>query len=282
MRDAAGDPTASFEELARMPDERLDWALGAALVAKDFDATVDVRAVLARLDGLAAPLAAERLGGASAARQAEVVSGAFRELGFRGNVDDYYDPKNSLLPDVLERRLGIPISLALVWCELARRAGVRARGVGFPGHVLVRVEDSGGGPPAIVDAFDGGRLVDDAAATALLRRALGDGAALHPTLLAPASARVMLVRMLMNLKAIWAARGDHARAFVAIDRILTLAPDAPRMLRERAALALRLGANEIARADLARVVELDPLAPDVPQIAARVAALGGAPKRPLN
>lgn len=264
-----------------MPDERLDWALGAALIAKDVDATVDVRAVLARLDDLAAPLAAERLGGASPARQAEVVSAAFRDLGFCGNVDDYYDPKNSLLPDVLERRLGIPISLALVWCELARRAGVRARGVGFPGHVLVRVDAPSGGP-AIVDAFEGGRLVDDAAATALLRRALGDGAELHPTLLAPASARAMLVRMLTNLKAIWATRGDHARAFVALDRILTLAPDAPRMLRERAALALRLGADEIARADLARVIELEPLAPDVPQIAARVEALGGAPKRPLN
>jgi regulator of sirC expression with transglutaminase-like and TPR domain len=106
----------------------------------------------------------------------------------------------------------------------------------------------------------------------------------HPALFTPASPRAVLVRMLTNLKAVWAHRGDHARAFVAIDRIVTLVPDSARMLRERAAVALLLGAHEIARADLARVVDLEPSAPDIPQIKIRLESLARttAPKRPLN
>src|SRR5262249_4229965 len=153
--------------------------------------------------------------------QVEIVSEHFRLLGFRGNVEDYYDPHNSLLPDVLARRVGIPITLSLVWCELARRAGLDARGVGFPGHFLVRVDAREGREMVVVDAFAGGRVVDDSAARELLRRSFGDDAAhapVHATLFEPATPREFLVRMLTNLKAIWGSRGDHARALVAIDR----------------------------------------------------------------
>lgn len=260
----------TFDELARCPDDALDVALGAALVAKDVYESLDPSAVLAQLDVLAAPLVPLELGRVTPHKQAEAITERFRDLGFRGNADDYYDPKNSLLPDVLERRLGIPITLSIVWCELARRAGVDARGVGFPGHFLVRIGD----PPVIVDPFHGGRVLDDAGAQALLRRALGDGAEIHPSLFAAASPRAVLVRLLTNLKAIWAGRGDHTRAFVAVDRIVTLVPDSARMLRERAGVALRLGITELARADLTRVLELEPQAPDVPAIAKRLAQLG--------
>lgn len=270
----------TFDELARRPDDAIDVALGAALVAKDVYEALDPAAVIAQLDVLAAPLAPLDLPRIALLRQAETISERFCDLGFHGNADDYYDPKNSLLCDVLERRIGIPITLSIVWCELARRAGVRARGVGFPGHFLVRVDDpsSPEAPPVIVDAFAGGRILDDAGAEALLRRALGGGAEMHPTLFAPASARAILVRLLGNLKAIWASRGDHLRAFVAVDRMVTLAPDSPRILRERAGVALRLGIVEVARADLARVLELEPEAPDVPAIAKRLAELRGAPR----
>lgn len=269
----------TWGELARMPDEAIDVGLGAALVARDQYDALDVREVLRELDQLAAPLASAGLDRLAPHRQVEAVSERFRELGFRGNVDDYYDPKNSFLPDVLERRLGIPITLTVIWCELARRAGVVARGVGFPGHFLARVDDrrpTGASAPVIVDPFEGGRVVEEPAARELLRRALGEGPELHPSLFAPASARALLVRMLGNLKAIWASRGDHARAFVAIDRIVTLVPDSPRDLRERAAIALRLGAIELARGDLARVLELEPQAPDVPIIKERLSRLAGA------
>lgn len=268
----------TFEELARSPDDAIDVALGAALVAKDVHESLDPKDVLAALDDLAAPLAYLGLERAPAPDQAEAVTARFRELGFHGNVEDYYDPKNSLLPDVLERRTGIPITLSIVWCELARRAGVHAAGVGFPGHFLARVDgaDAHGAPPVIVDAFAGGRIVDEAGQGELLRRALGDGATMTPALLAPASPRAVLVRLLTNLKATWANRGEHMRAFVAIDRIVTLVPSSARMLRERAGVALKLGIVELARLDLARVIELEPHAPDVPQIRARLAELGKA------
>jgi regulator of sirC expression with transglutaminase-like and TPR domain len=269
----------TFDELAKRPDDAIDIALGAAIVAKDVYESLDPEKVVDQLDVLAAPLARLDLDGVTALRQAETVTERFRDLGFRGNAEDYYDPKNSLLPDVLERRLGIPITLSIVWCELARRSGVRAHGIGFPGHFLVRVDDPHGprdAPPVIVDPFAGGRVLDDAGAEALLRRALGDGAAMHSSLFAPASPRAILVRLLTNLKAIWASRGDHARAFVTIDRIVTLVPDSARMLRERAGIALKLGIIELARADLSRVLELEPEAPDIPAIERRLAELAGA------
>ena len=267
----------TFDALARTPDDGIDVALGAALIAKDVYGGLDIGALVDRFDGLAGPLNNGGLVGLPLATQAEQVSARFRDLGFRGNVEDYYDAKNSLLPDVLDRRIGIPITLTLVWCEIARRAGVHARGVGFPGHFLARVDEhhqrGADATRVIVDPFAGGRVVSDDDARALLQRTLGTGAELHPGHFEPATARSTLVRMLTNLKAVWAGRGDHTKAFLAIDRIVTLVPDSPRMLRERAGVALRLGIRELARADLARVLELEPQAPDAPMIQKRLTEL---------
>ena len=284
MRSSSDTRSPTFDALARTPDDALDVALGAALIAKDVYEDLDVHALIHRLDDLAGPLKGGALAGLPLRTQAEEVSARFRELGFRGNVDDYYDARNSLLPDVLERRTGIPITLTLVWCEIARRAGVLARGVGFPGHFLARVDEvpalSGrpASPRIIVDAFAGGRLIDDDDARALLQRTLGRGAEIHPALFEPASSRATLVRMLTNLKAVWAGRGDHTKAFVALDRIITLVPDSPRMLRERAGVALRLGIHELARADFSRVLELQPDAPDAAMIKRRLSELRTSPK----
>ena len=278
-----------------MPDDEIDVALGAALVARDTYDALDVAALLAELHDLGAPLAppeGARHGAEGAVddrslrERVTAVSELFAGLGFRGNTENYYDPKNSLLPDVLARRTGIPITLSIVWCALAKRAGLLARGIAFPGHFLVRVDATSsvesGRMPLLVDPFHDGRILDDESATALLRRALGEGAELHPALVAPASARVTLVRLLTNLEAIYGKRGEHARAFIAIDRIVTLVPDSARMLRERAALALRIGATEVARSDLARVLELEPEAPDAAAIEARLAKLAPTAKSTLH
>ena len=285
----------SFDELAARPDDELDVALGAAVVARDTYDDLDVGALLERLAALGNPLAALSAvtpdDPAALRERVVAVSQLFTSLGFRANTDDYYDPKNSLLPDVLERKVGIPITLSIVWCAIARRAGLVACGISFPGHFLVRVDASTApnaangapaAPPIIVDPFHDGRIVDDETATALLRRARGEGAALQEALFAPATSRAILVRLLTNLEATWAKRGEHARAFVAVDRIVTLVPDSARMLRERAALALRIGATEVARADLTRVIELEPQAPDIPHIEARLAKLIAPSKATLH
>jgi regulator of sirC expression with transglutaminase-like and TPR domain len=266
---------SSFEQLAALPDDCVDVAAGAALIARDAYATLDVGRLLARFDVLAAPLAGRDLGSLRPEAQAEAVSEHLYEaLGFRGNESDYYDPRNSLLPDVLERKLGIPITLALVYCEVARRVGVRARGVSFPGHFLVRVdarerEDA----PVAVDPFFGGRRLDETGLKKLLERAAPSQKLEPAEHLAPASARTVLVRMLINLKWIHATRGDFARALLALDRIISLQPDSVPALRERGMLAARLGAVEAARADLSRLLELVPQAPDANSIRQRLEEL---------
>ncbi len=263
----------SFDELAQLSDDDLDVALGAALVSRDTYDGLDVHALLRELASLGASLGGPAAAATPLRERVVAVSDRFTSLGFRANADDYYDPKNSLLSDVLTSKVGIPITLSIVWCAIARSAGLVARGIAFPGHFLVRVESPDADAPIVVDPFGAGRIVDEEAATALLRRALGEGAQLHPTLFAAATSRATLVRLLTNLESTLAKRGEHARAFIAVDRIVTLVPDSARMLRERAALALRIGATEVARVDLQRVIELEPHAPDIPDLRARLATL---------
>ena len=289
---AAGPPGApeaprprTFEELAALGEDRLDAARGAALIARDAYASLDVEGLLGRLDDLAAPLVARELSALPLDAQAiEIGRHLYEVVGFRGNEADYYDPKNSLLVDVLDRKLGIPITLALVYVEVARRAGVVAHGVGFPGHFLVRIDaadPAANAAPVFVDPFFGGRILDRPALERLLRRAAGAAQTLADEHLAPASARAILVRMLVNLKWIYTTRGDLARAHLALDRMVTLTPESVAAVRERGMLAAKLGAVEAARADLARSLELQPEAADAGAIRARIEELG-ATKRQLN
>jgi regulator of sirC expression with transglutaminase-like and TPR domain len=279
----------TLQQIASQPDDRLDLGLGAALIARDVYGNLDVAQVPARLDELAAGLSNRRLDQAPPeAQAAELAHYLYEGCGFRGNEADYYDPRNSLLPDVLERKLGIPITLAIVYSEVARRVGVPAHGVAFPGHFLVRIERAGMGTASdpmaqalIVDPFFGGRVLEEEAIVRLLRRALGPKESLRPEHLAAAPARAILVRVLTNLKAIHLTRGDHARAHLALDRILSLTPNATGALRERGLLAARLGAVEAARADLSRVLELDPSATDASAIQGQLTELSNA-KRALN
>jgi regulator of sirC expression with transglutaminase-like and TPR domain len=276
---ARGPSSQRFEELAQTSEESLDVALGAALIARDVYEDLDVASLLKRFDELASPIA--RLGLATMSAEAQALEMAhylYERQGFTGNEDDYYDPKNSLLPDVLERRLGIPITLAIVYCEVARRVGIRAHGVSFPGHFLVRIErpSAEAGEPVIVDPFFGGRVLDDDALVALLKRVVGQNETLRPEHLAPAAPRLVLARMLTNLKAVYLARGEDSRALLALHRLITLTPDAPFVLRERGLLAARLGSIEVARSDLSRFLELTPDAIDAKAIKARLEGLSAA------
>jgi len=268
----------TFEQLAAMPDECIDAATGAALIARDTYATLDVDRLVARFDELSGPLAVLGLSSLPAEDQADAVSEhMYGRVGFRGNEQEYYDPRNSLLPDVLDRKLGIPITLALVYCEIARRAGVRASGVSFPGHFLVRIDsnrdDGAPAAPVALDPFFGGRRLDHAGLQKLIERASPAKKFVPAEHLAAAGPRSILVRMLINLKWIYATRGDFARALLALDRIISLTPDSIPALRERGLLAARLGAVEAAREDLSRLLELVPHAPDANSIRERLAEL---------
>jgi regulator of sirC expression with transglutaminase-like and TPR domain len=258
----------TFEQLASLPDECLDVARGAALIARDTYASLDVEGLLQRFDEMAAPLMPRALHTLPLEQQADAISRyVYGELGFRGNEQDYYDPRNTLLPDVLDRKLGIPITLSLVYCEVARRCGILARGISFPGHFLTRVDPrEGGAGPVIVDPFFAGRRLDRGELSKLLERTAPAQKAGVDEHLVPASPRAILVRMLINLKWIYATRGDFARALLALDRIISLTPDSIPALRERGMLAARLGAVESARADLSRLLELVTQAADAASI----------------
>jgi regulator of sirC expression with transglutaminase-like and TPR domain len=270
----------TFEALACQSDEEIDVLLGALLLARDHYPNVEPAAYGPRFDELAAPLVALDLANQPAHVQAkELGRHVFEVLGFKGNEAEYYDPRNSLLPDVLTRRLGIPITLALVYVEIAKRCGVNARGVSFPGHFLVRIEKDE--QTLLIDPFFNGRVLDRDALVRLLRRSTGPTQELKDEHLTPASPRTILMRLLINLKWIYTTRGDNARAHLVLDRIVSLTPDAPAALRERGMLAAKLGANEAARADLKRLLEVQPDAADANVIRQRLQELEAA-KRALN
>jgi regulator of sirC expression with transglutaminase-like and TPR domain len=198
----------------------------------------------------------------------------FEELGYTGNHDEYYDPRNSYLNEVFERRLGNPISLAMVQIEVARRLGVPLDGVSFPGHFLVRLPVDDG--ILVMDPFNGGRPLG---ADELRERAkphLGgdvpdDNALLH--ILDPASHRAILIRMLRNLHGVYAERGEWDRAARSADRVLKLSPDQPEAVRDRGLAYLNMDYRPGARQDLAHYLKLAPYADDVGALRERLVEL---------
>ncbi|HET8819228.1 MAG TPA: SirB1 family protein [Xanthomonadaceae bacterium] len=188
----------------------------------------------------------------------------FEELGYSGNTAEYYDPRNSYLNEVFERRLGNPLSLALVQIEVARRLDVQLDGVSFPGHFLVRlpVGDEG---VLVMDPFNRGRPLDVDELKDRAKPHLGgtipDDNALN-RILDPASNRAMLVRLLRNLHGVYSERDDWPRAARSADRILQLQPDHPEALRDRALAYLKMGHRHGARRDLELYLQRNPKATD--------------------
>ena len=276
------EPLPRFETLASLPDEAIDVTTGALLIARDLAGAAPRPSAGDALAELAAPLSGLGLEHATLAAQAEAMrTHLYERCGFAGNEADYYDPKNSLLPEVLTRKTGIPITLAVIYCDVAARVGIRARGVSFPGHFIVRLEPGRLGrpeAPIFVDPFFGGRELDEPTLVDMLARVSGKGERLRPEYLAPATPRAILLRMLMNLRGIYLSRGDLARALIVVDRIASLTPDSPGALRDRGLLAARLGAGEAAIADLERFLQLAPSADDAGELRAQVDKLRARPR----
>jgi regulator of sirC expression with transglutaminase-like and TPR domain len=271
-----------FEALARHTGEDLDLEVGALLVARDEFPNLDIVREIERLDALARAAAPKMPNAPTVEHAVRVLAKhLYVDEHFRGNELEYGDPRNSWLNVVLDRRLGIPITLALVLLGVARRLGLRAHGVSFPGHYLVRFERAGG-TPLMVDPFHGARVLGLVELQTLLRRALGENARLRPEHLRAATPRATLVRVLQNLKAAHLARGDYARALVAQTRIVELVPREPAPLRDRGALQAQLGAVSGAIADLSRYLELAPEASDASAVRSTLVQLENRPGRVAN
>ena len=205
----------------------------------------------------------------------------FEELGYKGNHDEYYDPRNSYLNEVFDRRLGNPVSLAMVQMEVARRLGVPLDGVSFPGHFLVRLPIDDG--VLVMDPFNRGRPLDEDELRQRARPHLGgempDDEALYQ-ILNPASHRAILMRMLRNLHGVYTERDDWERAVRSADRILKLSPDNSEALRDRGLGYLRLGHRHGARGDLARYLQLNPEAADAGPLRERLVEVSSGAPRP--
>jgi regulator of sirC expression with transglutaminase-like and TPR domain len=253
--------------------ERTDLARAALSIARIAYPDLDPAPSLRRLDDLAAAVRPRLFPHASPEAAAIELAGyLFRECGFRGNREEYYDPRNSYLNDVLERRLGIPITLSVVLIETGARLGLPVEGVGFPGHFLVRLAGSRG--PLLLDPFFGGREIGEQELLARYRAAAGaDAPALPPDALAPTGTPAILTRMLRNLLRLYLEQKDHAHALAAAELVLVLVPDSADEVRLRGLLYEHLECFGAALTDFQRYLELAPEAPDVDQIRGRVARL---------
>jgi len=267
---------AARTELERLAArEPIDLARAALAIAREEYPDLDEARYVRALDEFAAQVTRGLPARALAERRVgRLNSVLFHELGFSGNQADYYDPKNSFLNEVIERRTGIPITLSVVYMEVGRRCGLRVDGIAFPGHFLCKVTLDEG--ELIVDPFHRGQLLGLAEIKRRLATALGQRARIDARILRPAPPREILARMLQNLRAIYLDKGDLPRALSCVERLLLLQPEDARVLRDRSRLYEMLGGAEAAAGDLERVLRLDPKASDVAALRARLERLRGA------
>jgi regulator of sirC expression with transglutaminase-like and TPR domain len=269
-----------FRELIGLPEPDIDLGEAALLIAKNAGQNLDVGHYLSRIDELAAQLAA-RLPHAAGGmdRILALNTFLFQDQGFGPNVEDYYDLRNSFLNEVLERRMGIPISLSVLYMEVGRRIGLPLQGINFPGHFLVKCMLSDG--TVILDPYAGGVSLGVHELQQRLREARGGevSRAILAGMLVSAGKKQILARMLRNLRAIYLRRHEHAQALAASDWVIALAPADAAEVRERGLLYLQLECFRPALEDLQRYLKLAPEAGDADEIRVRVLELRHAAAR---
>lgn len=267
----------AWQNLRNANDADIPLFASALLIAKDEYPALDAATYEAHLRGYTQRLRDLPCSSNESAAQLQAINRfLYDELGFCGDDRDYYDPRNSYLNDVLDRRMGNPISLAVVQIELARRLGVPLEGISFPGHFLVRLPLDEG--MVVLDPYQKGRSLDVAELRRRARahtdvRELDDDRLAR--MLEPASHRAILTRMLRNLKGVYAEREQWEKAVRCCDRLLILDTLAVSEYRDRGACYLHLGHARGAREDWQRYLALMPQADDAEEIALKLADLGG-------
>jgi regulator of sirC expression with transglutaminase-like and TPR domain len=262
-----------FSELVSRPDEAVDLAEAALLIACEEYPELDVSRYLAQLDEMGAAFRGRVGANPGPVTLVRVLNGyLFEEEGFRGNDQDYYDPRNSFLNDVLDRKTGIPITLSTVYMEVARRAGLVVDGVGLPGHFIVKV--TGPRHDILIDPFHRGALLSEEDCQRRLDRVYGRGKVkMEPQMLARVDRKHVLARMLRNLKAIYMKREDHARALSIVDLLLRVNPHSGEDLRDRGLLYAALDCYAPAAKDLEAYLALLPGAPEAGTLQEKVAEM---------
>ena len=273
-------PLEPFAQLLGGDDSRIDLARACLMIAQDAYPGLDVDRYLGEIERMAIRLRA-RMPQANAAEEKVVALNQFLfdDLGYWGNTDDYYDPRNSYLNEVIDRKTGTPISLSILYMELGRRIGLPLEGVSFPGHFLVRLRLRGG--TLVLDPFAGGTPQSEAELRERLQRVIPEGAAggVAPgelpldQFLEPASNRQILARVLRNLKGIYREKDKPERMLEVLNRMLVVAPDASSELRDRGYVYQRLECWRPALKDLRDYVEREPEAPDLDDVRVKLMEL---------
>lgn len=254
-----------FYQEIHQPDEAIDLAKAALFLAQEEYPQLDPSVSLRALETMAAEVAKRLPEARYPLRVIQTLNQyLYEELQFRGNTEDYYDPRNSYLNEVIDRRTGIPITLSLVYLEVARRVDFPMVGVGMPGHFLIR--------PALdqmeifVDPFHQGEVLFPQDCQERLSQIYGRPVSLQPEFLEAISPRHFLVRMLNNLKMIYLNGGEISKAVAAIDRILLIFPDEPTEHRDRGLLYYQAGRWAEAAADLQIYLDRMPGAEDAAMV----------------
>ena len=269
-----------FAELLRRGDARIDLAQACLMIAQDAYPGLEVERYLGEIERMALRLRGTmpQSGGAEE-RVVALNQFLFEDLGYHGNTHEYYDPKNSYLNEVIDRKTGIPITIAILYMELGRRVGLPLEGVSFPGHFLVRMRLRGG--TLVLDPFSGGEPQSDAELRARLRRVIPAGATGPVPLeelpldqfLEPAGKRQILARLLRNLKGIYREMDKPERLLEVLNRMRVVAPEAHAELRERGLVYQRLECYRAALRDLSDYSSLEPDAPDIEDVRAKLLEL---------
>jgi regulator of sirC expression with transglutaminase-like and TPR domain len=261
-----------FTALVGRPEGEIDLAEAALLIAAEEYPDLDMAAYLTLLARMGEELRLRTRDVRSAASALETLNHyLFDELGFAGNLEEYYDPRNSYLNEVLDRRTGIPISLSTVYMAVARHGGLPISGVGFPGHFLVKV--ASGGEEIVLDPFNRGAILTEADCQKLLDQATAGRARFSRELLRATGTKAILARMLTNLKGVYSATRQYAKALSCVERILLLTPDSVREIRDRGLLLAQMQRTEEAIRELTRYLKLTPAPEDADRVKEQVRAL---------
>jgi regulator of sirC expression with transglutaminase-like and TPR domain len=258
----------SLRQMLALPEEEVDLARASLLIAQGEYPELDIEVYLKRLRRWSDELRDRLSEGSSAASRVFALNEfLFNELGFRGNVDDYYDPRNSFLNEVIDRRMGIPITLSIIYIYIGRRIGLPLEGVSFPGHFLVKFAVDNG--EVIIDPFSAGASLEESDIDELLQQYYGEDVSSHPPLeesLAGVDIRTLLIRVLHNLKGIYLRDQELEKALSVINISLTLNPQIADDLRDRGEIYMKLECYHAAMHDLRLYLELEPDADDMEEI----------------
>jgi regulator of sirC expression with transglutaminase-like and TPR domain len=267
-----GDLLDDFSRVVNASDERVDLGRAALEIARDDYPDLDVSGYLRRIDQLAAHVG-ERLGNEKTVYHsiAALNSVIFQERGFRGNRDNYYDPKNSFLNEVIERRMGIPISLSVLYMEVAQRIGLPLQGVSFPGHFLVKYCDDR--EKIVIDPFNAGEIKSKESLGKLLENLYGGNVTLVDDFLEAVTKKQIIRRMLNNLKMIYLREKSLLKGLAVLQRLVILDPASAEDIRDRGAVYLKLECFQYALADFESYLRLVPNAKDADAVKEEIVGL---------